>query len=355
MLSRWREVLYARWRQWLDGKVVWLSGTSAPVTADVTRWALLVIWGRDLYTETHRRYPIARWSDAYQAARLEAADPVRTRFYIGPYVDGYRVISFYQLGAEVPNALVPSLWWFPESLILTARLPLTDVLTVERENVRYFLSSTGSQIAGGLVRSAETFALASGIPGGWTSTVLDAAATRARLLESLPRVSIFAWLYSWSPDIKRWFGTVGKPAAAGLIALLLAYMISVSIYLETAYKWRERSLLALGPEVGVLLDAQRKLDQLGREQTGYAKLQTGFYSVTPTWGAIAETWRSGGVVRSVKWVDGKVTLRAGAPDATVVLRALSEADLSLRDPAFSSAVREERGLQEFAIDFTVKQ
>jgi hypothetical protein len=114
-------------------------------------------------------------------------------------------------------------------------------------------------------------------------------------------------------------------------------------------------LLALGPEVGVLLNAQRKLDELGREQQGYAKLQSDFYSVTPTWGAMAETWRAGGVVRSVKWVDGKVTIRAGAPDATVVLKTLSEVDIGLREPVFSSAVREERGLQEFAIDFTVKQ
>jgi hypothetical protein len=355
MLTRWREALRERWSEWFQSKVVWLTGSAELQALSRSRWALLVIWGRDLYSESHRRYPIARWSDAYKAARLEIADSPSTRFHIGPYVDGSRLVSFYQFADGTTVTPTPSLWWLPESLVLTAGLQPTEVLTLERGALRYFLSAAGSQVAGGLVRSAETYALASGIPGGWTSTALDEAATRARLLVGLTRVAPSAWSYSWSPDIKRWVGSIAKPAAAGLIALLLVYMLAVSIYLEAAYRWRERSLLALGPEVGALLDAQRRLDELEREQSGYGKLQTSFYSVTPAWGSIAETWRAGGVVRSVKWVDGKVSLRAGAPDATVVLKTLSETDLGLRDPVFSSAVREERGLQEFAIDFAVKQ
>jgi hypothetical protein len=137
---------------------------------------------------------------------------------------------------------------------------------------------------------------------------------------------------------------------AGIAALWLSSMLLAQLYLTATFEIRQRALDQLGNDVSTLLESQRRLDMLVAEQDDYVEAAGRRRSVLPVWAGFYAVWESGGLVRSAKWVDGKVSMNGAGNDATAVLEAITQDEL-ISKAEFGSAVRQNNNLQEFMVNF----
>lgn len=350
----WRAAGQARVAAWLRARVIWITNETHDLDGHAARpWSLVAIWGREHYTETVVDHAIAKWSDAVSVARLYRRGRRPVMFHIGPFEDGKRRISFYELTDAAAALPAQALFWIPESLLLSLICPADCVLTIDRKGTRYFLSAESAQLAGGLINSSAKFALAHGIRSGWHDRQLDESAVRAQMLLALPKVALGAWLSLVGPLARQVLQKVTPPLAAGVAALWLTFMVLAQLYLTVTFELRQRALDRLGSDVSALLESQRKLDILVAEQDDYLEAADRRRSVVPVWAGFNAVWESNGLVRSAKWVDGKVSLNGAGNDATVVLAAISQSDL-ISKAEFGAAVRQGNNLQEFMVNFETK-
>ena len=350
----WREALSRRLIAWLRARVIWVTGEIRDLDDRPARpWSLVAIWGREHYTETAVDHPIAKWSDAVSVARLYRRGRRPLMFHIGPFLDGKRRMSFFELTETAVDLPARALFWVPESLLLSLTCPQDRIFTVERGGSRYFLNSTNTQLAGGLIDSPEKFALAHGMRSGWQELHLEEGAVREQIMVGLPRVPVGAWVLAIGPLAREVSRKVAAPLGVGIVALWLSFLLLSQLYLTVTFELRQHSLNQLGDDVSSLLESQRRLDSLVAEQDDYLEVAQKRRSAIPVWEGFNAVWQSGGLVRSAKWVDGKAGLNGAASDATAVLATISQADL-ISKPEFGAAVRQNNALQEFTINFETK-
>ncbi len=352
-VSKWLRGFLASLQEWLLGRVIWTADDGLSLAAGpAPRWALLLIWGRECYREVHRDYPINRWSDALAVARTEAATLGPCMLMIGKFVDGRRRVTFYVLDAKGVAPPVKALLWLPESALVNAVLPAASLATVDRRSIRYFLSNGESQIAGGVIQTAERFALASGIRAGWQGIQLDESGVRKSLREGIVRLERGVWTSALSPDLKAWFMATRRPLLVGVAAFVLIYMALVTSYVSATLTWRESSVAEMAETVAPLLKAQKRVEVLRRERSALLQLHRERKPVLPIWGGLDAVWRAGGLVQAVNWDEKRAAIRGRAPDATAVLAALRKVP-QIKGAGFSAAVRQESGNQEFVIQFEI--
>ena len=340
-------------RERLVSRVVWSADPDRNLgSGPVPKWALVLIWGRDHYREIHRYYPINRWSDALAVARTEAATLGPCMLTVGKFSEGRRRITFHCLDLKPDSPSVKALFWLPEAAVIERVIPANALATVERGGLRYFLSNGESQIAGGVIQTAERFALASGIRGGWQAATFDDTAIREMLREGLGRLDGGVWSTALSPDLERWFVAIRRPLMLGLLAFVVAYMILATLYVAAALALRESAVTEVAETVAPLLDAQKRVERLRRERALLLELQQGRKLVLPLWGGLDGVWQSGGVVQALTWNEKSASIRGRATDATAVLAALRQVP-QIKGARFSAAVRQESGRQDFSIQFEI--
>lgn len=351
----WRAGVRGKLVAWLRARVIWITSDTRDLDGQAPRaWSLLAVWGREHYTETVVEHAIAKWSDAASVARLHRHGRRPVMFHIGPFQDGKRRIFFYELTAAAESFPARALFWLPESMLLSLACAPDCIFTVVRKGTQYFLSSEGTQLSGGLIDSSVNFALARGVRAGWHDRLVDEEAARALILTSLPRVSLATWFSSIGPLAQQVLQKVSVPLVAGVVALWLSFMVLGQLYLSVTFELRQRALDRLGADVSTLLESQRKLDILVAEQDDYLEAAGKRRSVLPVWAGFDAVWKSGGLVRSAKWVDGNVSLNGASNDATTVLAVISKDELASK-AQFGAAVRQGNNLQEFMINFETKQ
>jgi hypothetical protein len=339
-------------RGWLKRQVSWASDNPHESDAKPNQgWRLISVFDRNQYEEEVRYYPVSRWFDALQIARLEGGDSRVSLFHIGPLVDGKRRVRFFRIDDSAAEAAANALFWVPESLPLSLNLSEKEILHINNGSFSYYQSATGGQIEGGVIRSPELFALASGVPSGFRLERLDGRARRDRAISQLAFMSVVDWLLLISPRFWQWVSAIGRPLVIFCLALWLAYFVLVSAYLLGSKTFYERRLQALGTEVETLLESQRRLDGLANKQLGYLSLASQRDSLIPMWRGLAGMWGGGAELRSIKWIDGSVTVRGATLDSMRLLTTLREME-GISNPRFSTAIRAERDLQEFTVEFT---
>jgi len=350
----WRAAVRGKLIAWLRARVIWITSDTRDLDGQAPRaWSLLAVWGREHYTETVVEHAIAKWSDAASVARLHRHGRRPVMFHIGPFQDGKRRIFLYELTDTAASFPARALFWMPESLLLSFACSPDCIFTVARNGTQYFLSSEGTQLSGGLINSSAKFALARGVRAGWHDRLVDEEAARALILTGLPRVSLSSWLSSVGPLAQQVLRKVSAPLVAGVVTLWLSFMLLGQLYLLVTFELRQRALDRLGADVSTLLESQRKLDILVAEQDDYLEAAGKHRSVLPMWAGFDAVWKSGGLVRSAKWVDGTVSLNGASNDATTVLAAISKDELT-SEAQFGAAVRQGNNLQEFMINFETK-
>lgn len=343
-----------RLRTVLSRHVVWLTdarrdGLGAPSGAA----ALVLVLGREHYLERRRQYPVRGWRDLHRVLKLELADAPGTLSVIGPLHEDRREVTFFELRPGSAERIGRALWVVPETAALAAALAPTDVVTVERDGLRYFLAGSGqSQPAGGAIPTAELFALAVGAGVERPIPVWEREAARQRLLSGLRRMRPDAWLRLLRPSLEARWEIAWKPLATLAAGGLVVYLALASAWLAGAQRSRERALDSLGPEVETLLGVQREVQGLETEQRGIGQILAGRRDTYEVWRLAAEAWKRGARLTGLQLADSRLTLRGSAPAATDVLAAIAAAP-GVADARFSAPVRREAAGEEFAISLTL--
>lgn len=335
----------------LKRRIAWLTDERRDLLGTPTAIpALIVVLGREHYTERRRHYPIHSRRDLEAVLAQELAQAPDTLTLIGDPEQDKREVSFFELRPGVLEKVGSALWLIPESALLAGTLPAGRVASIERDGYRYFLSATGaSQPAGGMVATPELFALAIGLAAGEGALQLDRQAVAGRLTRGMRALPPSAWLRLRRPSRLRQPAMEWRAVATVTGVGLAAYLALASGYLLWTRQAREAQLEALGAEVESLLAAQREVDRLVAQRAGLGKVWRDRADTYQMWRIAGLAWGKAAQLSAIELKDGDLTLRGRAPVATDVLAVLDQG-VGVTGAKFSAPVRSGRdGLEEFVI------
>jgi len=339
----------------LKRRIAWLTDERRDLLGTPTAIpALIVVLGREHYTERRRNYPIHSRRDLEAVLAQELAQAPDTLALIGDPEQDKREVSFFELRPGVLEKVGSALWLLPESALLARTLPAGRVASIERDRYRYFLSASGaSQPAGGMVATPELFALAIGLAAGQGALQLDREAAVERLTRGMRALPPSAWLRLRRPSRVRQSQVEWRSVAMVAGAGLAAYLALASGYLLWTRDAREQELEALGAEVETLLAAQRQVDRLAAQRAGLGQVWRDRADTYQMWRIAGLAWGKGAQLTAIELKDFELTLRGKASVATDVLAALDQAP-GVKEAKFSAPVRSGRdGLEEFVISLTL--
>lgn len=337
-------------RSLLSRRVAWLTDQRRDMAGEPSdAAALVVVLGREHYTERRRSFPIASLRDLDAVLAQDLAGAPTTLTLVAPVRNDRRDVTFFELKEEAVARIGRTAWVIPESVLLAAGLAPGSVATVERAGFRYFLAASGeSQPEGGAVASAELFALAIGLDPGRVERI-EADSLRERLLAGLRRLPPGAWLRLRLPAKRLRLRLEWRPVVIALASAAFGYLSVASGYLLLTKHAREAELAGLGSEVENLLDAQREVDRLLSEQQGLADLLARRQPSYRLWQVVAAAWAKRAEVTGIELRDAELVLRGTAPVATDVLAAVAALP-GVNDARFSASVRAgSKGTEQFAI------
>lgn len=345
-----------RLRQYLMRRLHWLTSDTQNLLGEpASGFAWVVILGREHYDERSIRYPIRTRMDLNRVLRLELESPRQNLTYIGPYVDNHREVKIFSIKPEAESQLRRAVFVIPESLLLSLTIEPHTIVTVSRNAVRYFLSaSTPSQMSGGLVRSADLYALGAGLSVGHQLELSDDTAFHERFVRSLKTLGAADWIGFVSSALTARVLDKSKPAAALLAIFVTAYLVLAQAYLTGMTMWREHQLSRLGSEVSTLIETQRRIDRTVEEHGAIARIMEGRWGTYRVWEIAGEVWNSGGSFTVVNMIGPKLTVRGSTVDATALLKKIS-ALASVRSAKFIAPVRQDNFAQEFVIEIELKR
>jgi hypothetical protein len=339
---------------WLQ-RLSWVAGERCGFGDEPpSDWSLVTIIGREHYRERRKSYPIRSWRELSTVVALEGAADRPTLTYIGPWHDERREVTFFEINPAFVALAPRSLFWIPESALVVGALEAFEVATVEREGLRYFCSRAGaSQLQGGLIRTAASYALGVGVPADDRMREINAEALKALLPHELQKLPWLSWVRSLRPGLSREVFEWMRPASIALAVSLIVYCGLASFYLIGAQAWRERQLTALGPAVGGLLQMQRRIESTAREAGVLSGVLQSKNSTYRVWEVAGVVWRGGGMLSGLQLLDREITLRGTTPVATDLLSALGKLP-SFEGAKFGAPVRQAGNREEFTIVIRLK-
>lgn len=342
---------FGRLQKFFLSRVVWITRERENLLGDrQDGYAFVAVVGREHYREWRKSYPVYRLLDAWRVARFERRGRSLVLFDICPVHDNHREVIFFEFDSSSGALPYRALFWVPESRVIASALTPPRFAHVRRAQLEYCTGAAGvSQVLGGVVRTPELFSMASGLPADSKVEYHDDQVIRESLVKGIFLFGWRRWASFLGPEVGDYLQKAAQPAAL-LVALSIAsYLGLTSLYLWSAERWRLHELEALGPQVTSLLTIQRRVDSLVAERSGLDSIIEQQRPVWPMWEILSESWRQGAGVTNFALSGGELTLRGQAPEATKVLKGLSELP-SVDDARFQSAVRR-TGVQE---DFTIR-
>jgi Tfp pilus assembly protein PilN len=336
-------------------RVRWYTARVRSLAGDGRQRPLVLILGREHYSERRERYPVLRNRDLDKVIRGELADEPTTIYVPGPVDGDRREVRFYALDQDALAAVPRTAIVIPESLILSMQLSPGAWADVDRDGYRYFVFDDGrSQPAGGALGAPNLVALAAGMdperqPEQWHGS--DAILTRLRRgLKSLPAST---WWACRNP-LPRPGGLVNvawRPVGLAAAVAVFGYLILTTLYLQGSLSYRERALEVLAPEVQEGLAADTEARELAVRQQALADLWTSRADTQRLWAAVASAVEGGARITQVQLRDERVSISGHARDAAGVLAELTASPL-FADVTFDAPVRSDsRGRQNFALSF----
>lgn len=338
----------------LERLVVWRSSARRDLSGNTTdRLALVSVIGREHYSESTKAYPIRSWLDAFRVARNECQNDGMTLVHVGDWVEPSRTVTFFKIESDLDLSTEKSLLLLPEGLLAARSLSADEIAEIEREGLRYFVSARGnSQISGGLISSADSYALAVGLPDSVNRLKIEGPDLQDRIRRFLWRLRRNDWpgfLHPLFGGVARAKGVILGKSLAIIIAL---HVVIVSGYLLATSLWRERQIESLGPQVNTLLSAQRDVSRLGDEVAELNAMLSMPKRTHDIWRVASIVWKNGGTLTDLGLLDGKVTIRGTASVATDVLGALTK-EVGMINPRFVAPVRQSGDRQEFSIELGI--
>jgi hypothetical protein len=318
-------------------------------------YPLVIILGREHYSEKSKSYPALRRRDLDKVLREELREEPLTLAIPGQVNADRRVVRFYRLQPSVIESLPRSLFVIPESVLLGAGLSAESWADIRRQDYRYFLFSRGtSQPAGGALKERELVAMAAGVdssqlPQEWTGT--DELIGRFR--RSLTAVPATTWWSCRNPTPQS-FGIDGvawKPVAIVAGLMLFAHLVLSSFYLQVLLSSREGALETLAPQIQDGLVADNEARNLATRRDALVELWSGRSDTQHVWEGLALALRNKANVSRLEMQGERISVSGDAPDASEILAVLASTP-GFQDVSFDAPVRSGRnGRQNFALSF----
>ena len=336
--------------------VTWHASDSRNLSRQAgDRYPLVIILGREHYSERSKSYPALRRRDLEKVLREELAGEPPTLTLPGPISGDRREVTFFRLDRDVIESLPRSLFIVPESVLLGTQLAAESWADVQRQGYRYYLFRRGpSQPAGGVLGARELVAMAAGVdPDRAAEEWRGADELLGRLRRALPALPALTW-WSCRNPLPRRIGTAGiawKPIGLTAGLMLFAYLSLSSVYLQALLSQRDGALTVLGPDIqaGLVADDEARAYETRRD--ALIELWSGRSDTQRLWQAVALALQDGASVSRLDLRDGRVSLRGEAPDATEILTVIASTPGFL-DVSFDAPVRSARnGRQNFALSF----
>lgn len=340
-------------RATLMRRIAWFAGDQQHAGSSATKpWILLL--GREYYREYSERFAISSWTQLRSAMALRCSHLPHTYFFIGPLIDGHRVVRFYEIDTTIVSANQHCWFWLPETLALDHSLEPSKVFDIERLGLRYFLvAKVSSQISGGVLASREVFALAAGVSDSDFAHLREPELL-PKLTIGLRRLPLSAWINLLNRSrTSEWFSQA-KPKVAFVLAGLLLYMFLASTYLYGVTTYRQKQLDGLGENLEQLLDQQRRVDEMSTSYEALSRLVLGRTTTFPSWEYAKPIWDAGGSVIGLSVTPGTVVIRGSTSSATGVLESISSLP-SVRSAKFAAPVNSDGGRQIFSIQVVPKE
>lgn len=305
----------------LRSRVAWL--TDSLTDLDGESWvgrALVLVLGREHYTERRRRYPPLGRRDLRNVVRQDLAASPATIACLGPVEAEHCEVVFFELAPSAVERLPRAMFVVPETVVLAGGLERGDLADVYRRGFRYFLTGSGiSQPAYGAVTDPRLFAIAVGYDADPSVVGLGPDDMSARLTAGLRQLPAWSWWQFFRPieDARQ---KIRWQAIAKLVgSTLIAYLVAASAYLGLVERAREAELAGLGPDVENLLNVQQQIDHLQLERAGLVRiLQERRYTYI-VWQFVAAAWSKGAFVSEIRLMDNRLTIQGEAPSSTEVL------------------------------------
>jgi hypothetical protein len=320
-------------------------------------YPLIVILGREHYSERSKIYPALRRRDLQKVLDGELADGPPTLALPGPINGDKREVRFYQLDRKVVDSLPRCLFIVPESVLLGMNLHAASWADIQRQGYRYFLFAGGpSQPAGGALESRELVAMAAGIdsdsePEEWHGS--DCLLRRMRqALPALPALTWWSCRNRLSPGF-RITGIAWKPFGLTAALMLFTYLIMSSLYLQILLSQRNSALTALGPEIQEGLIADNEARDYAVRRDALIEFWSGQTDTQRVWEGVALALQNQSSVNGLAMRAGRISIRGEAVDASEILARLG-ATPGFVDVVFDAPVRTARnGRQNFALSFSL--
>ncbi|MDH3535782.1 MAG: hypothetical protein OER87_08550 [Gammaproteobacteria bacterium] len=318
---------------------------------------LVIILGREHYSERRKSYPALRRRDLEKVLREDLAGEPPTLAVFGPISGERREVSFYRMKRAVVEALPRSLFIVPESVLLGVGLAAENWADVERQQYRYFLFRDGpSQPAGGALGQRDLVALAAGIdPDCIPEEYRGSDDLLLRMRRSLPALPASTW-WSCRNPLPRGFGlerVAWKPLAVTAGLMLFAYLALSSIYLQSVLAYRTGVLEELEPGIQEGLIADNEARAYEARGAALIELWSGRSDTQQVWEAVALALQNRATVSQLDMQSGRVSFYGEAPDASEILTLLGSTP-GFVDVSFDAPVRSGRnGRQSFALSFVL--
>lgn len=345
--------------EWADrfirDRIVFVTDSRVDLNGQVSdRPALIAIVGCEHYRHQARSYPVRSAIDLRQVMRTELGMDSTTLRFIGRWSSDARRVDIFEMSHSPDVDRFQAAFLVPETLLLSRMTPANSMIKVSRGTLRYFLTGSGlwSRVTG-LVVSDRAFVLASGEPIDRIDDV-EGRALPDLLYLGIRRLSPNDLIDGLSRSFFRGFWQNYRPVAALIGIGLALYVLVLSSYVVGFSTLRESQIANLGSEVNKLLVAERKIDTLSAEGRAMVGLLEASGRSWRVWEIPAAVWAAGGRVSAFTVADGKVMIRGEVADAAGFLADLSKLR-SISSPAFSSPVRQDRGMQQFVIELKIEQ
>ena len=318
-------------------------------------YPLVIILGREHYSERSKSYPALRRRDLEKVLHEELAGEPPTLALPGPISGDRREVTFFRLDRDVIESLPRSLFIVPESVLLGDQLAAESWAEVQRQGYRYFLFRGGpSQPAGGALEQRDLVAMAAGVdpdraPEEWSGS----DELLGRLRRALPSLSALTW-WSCRNPLPQGIGTAGiawKPIGLTAGLMLFAYLTLSSVYLQALLSQRDGALKELGPEIqqGLVADNEARAYEARRD--ALIELWSGRSDTQRLWQGVSLALQNRASVSRLDLRDGRISLRGEASDATEILTVLASTP-GFVGVSFDAPVRSARnGRQNFALSF----
>ena len=338
--------------------VTWHASESRNLSGEPgNRPPMVVVLGREHYTEHQKSYPALRTRDLQKVLKEELNGQPPTLTLPGSVRGDRRDVSFFRLDNDVVDALPRSVFVIPESVVLAAGLSADDWADVERQGFRYFLFRDGtSQPAGGALGQRELVAMAAGVdPGRDPVEYRGSDDVMLRLRRSLSSLPTSTWWSCRNPIPRDWGldRVAWRPIASMAGLMLFAYLALSSIYLQSLLSQRSGALEKLEPQIQEGLVADNESRSYEAQRDALIALWSGREDTQRVWEAVASALRNNATLSRVDMRDGLVSLRGEAPDASEVLAVLASTP-RFDDVSFEAPVRSGRnGRQTFELSFVL--